>query len=280
MARGFTLVETVVVAGLAAVGAAVAGPIIGTLSPEAKRVVSLRNMQLIGAAGGAYRADNDGYLPIEGIWGQRRTTPAGTMNAWANLSAGGKNNNGWWATSGTSSLFDVEAADRPLNAYAVPGVEFYAPPPPARLPAGDPSRVTAQAPVFKDPSDTATRQRQWPAATAGISAYDDVGTSYFWNAAWWSQTTLPGGFEAKMREGTRRMARGEGAAPGRFVWFYDQAADTVINHPATTFKLVNGYGDTNKGVLLFIDGHAGYFDVYPGPGPFGKITPEYTVWFE
>lgn len=275
--RGFSLTETAVVAGLAVAGAAVAGPIVGQVSPEARRAISLRNMQIIGAAGGAYRLDNDGYLPIEGLTGPRRGP--GFVNGWCNWSAGGKNNNGWWYTS-ISANFDVEAADRPLNPYAAPGVEFYAPPAPARLPAADPARLTAQAPVFKDPSNPTTRQRRWPMTTPGISTYDDIGTSYLWNAAWWNQLAGISSFEQRMNEGTRRIAREDGARPDRFVWFCDQTSDIVMNMSNPQFQMINDYGDVNKGVMLIMDGHAGYFTVYPGSTPASKITPNYSVWFE
>lgn len=265
--RGFTLTELALSAAVAGVAAALAGPVM--MSPEARRAVSLRNMQVIGAAGGSYRLDHDEYLPIGMINHPRAASPS--PSGWCTWSVGGKNNNGWWVTPSQAALryYDIEAADRPLNAYAMPSREFYAPPAPAQLPKDHSARLIDQAPVFRDPSDLLSHQRRWPAPNpTAISSYDDVGTSYHWNSQWWRQLWRTSGDLQRMAEGAQRLATGQGARPDRFVWMYDQLGDLVhVQTPA---------GTTLPVPLLFIDGRAGILNVTKGQ----YITANYTLVFE
>lgn len=279
--HGFTITELVVVLAVAGTAVALAGP--AMMAPEARRTVSLRNMQAIGVAGGSYRLDNDDYLPIEGIYGPRRTEPTGSMVSWCTWTAGGKNNSRWWTEAAVRRINDIEAADRPLNPYAMPGVVFAAPPPPATLPGSDPARVNEQAPVFKDPSAMNSHQRYWPnpnPTAMRMPAYDDVGSGFFWNAKWWDQLLPTATPDQRMLEATRKMATGEGAPPHRFVWFNDQVADIVANSANPQFKLTNGYGDINKSVLLMIDGRAGYYEVFPGKQYQSYHTEHFSLGFQ
>ena len=191
------------------------------------------------------------------------------MDTW---STGGKNNNSFWA----GRPFDVEAADRPLNPYVIPDEFFYAPPSPARLPGNDPARMQAAAPMFQDPSDRASLQRNWPVPNTSISGYDDVGTSYHTNMAWWSQTGLPLPLVGRFNEGARRIAVGEGAPPSRFVWHTDQYGDVLANMLNRNFTIINGYGDANFAPMLFLDGHVLYDHITPTI----LSTPRYTFRFE
>lgn len=265
----FTLIELLVVIAIIALLVSVLLPALKSARLQARKVVSLANIGQIGLAGRLYADDNRGYLPI--VLSYPRGTddvPAGSFPGWCTWSFGGKNCSTYWV--GTN--FDVEAADRPLNPYLYPNTEFYAPPPPQALPANAPSRQTDQAPVFRDPTDKFTRQRDWP-NESNISSYDDVGTSYHWSYRWYYSP--PPGLAGPRRIfdwGTRQMRTADSFLSSRFVWVYDQTADVVVNNNQ---NFVNGYGDVNKSVSGFLDGHGAYIKYEKGL-PTGQ---DYTLRF-
>lgn len=269
--RGFARVDLAAVLVLVTIGAA----IIAGLAPEPRgpHPMTYANLRTIGQASEAYRDDYQNYLPILLTYQRGTVARSGTsMEGWCNWVFGGKNNNGFWATR----QFDVEAADRPLNPYVIPDEFFYAPPFPARLPAAHPSRATAQAPMFNDPGDLASYERNWPIPTKSINGYNDVGTSYLFNVAWWDQ--IPGGlpFQQRFLEGSRRIAAGEGVDPSRFVWLTTQVGDILSVHTSRSYRITNAYGDVNTEPLLFMDGHVSYERITPTV----HSTSRYTFWFE
>lgn len=281
--RGFTLAETAVVAVVGILGAAVAQ--VG-LSPSDMRkpTTSLLKLKHLGMATGQYQADNNNYVPMTMTYhrGIAPRSPYTSAVGWCTWSAGGKNNHGFWATT-SGGGFDVEAADRPLNAYAEPGVVYSAPAFPGRMSPSDPARTTAQANSFKDPFDDRTHQRSWPSVTTAFTTYNDVGTSYMWASNWWSQVQQanPGmSFENIMNEGARRIAQGDGAIPSRFVWMSDPTQAIVANASSTTLQVSNWYGSTNRSVMLFLDGRAGFLATYPGRKLKTFVNPDYSIVFE
>jgi hypothetical protein len=241
---------------------------------------SFANLRAIGSAIGSYRADNDGYLPIEWTTATRRPSPDGRgLAGFASWQFGGKNNSDHWYS--TFSILDVEAADRPLNPYLYPSYTFYAPPSPARLPAADPARSTAQARVFRDPADVRGHARRWPAPNpVGISSYDDVGTSYHMQMNWYGQLDPAGSVRLSlMREGTRRLAVDQGVIPSRFVHVFDEIADLVMYDRASA-QIAGNHGAFNQSVTLFADGHVGLVTYRPGRTLESWTNPDYSVWFE
>ncbi|MBC7772778.1 MAG: hypothetical protein H7210_09815 [Pyrinomonadaceae bacterium] len=270
-ARGFSLTD---LAGVTA-ASVVAAAILLAMAPEphGPLPITLNNLRVIGQATSGYQADHNNYLPMVLSY-VRGSTPAsgGGLEGWCTWSFGGKNNHGYWG----GRAFDVEAADRPLNPYVIPDEYFYAPPRPTRLPNNHPARTHAQAPMFQDPGDIATHQRNWPAATPGVSAYNDIGTSYQTNASWWNQVPQNLPFVARFNEGTRRIAVGKGVQPSRFVWLSDEFSTLVLNNPNRRFRLTNGYGDVNYAPMLFMDGHVLYDRITPTI----FSTSRYTFIFE
>jgi hypothetical protein len=242
---------------------------------------STQNMKLLGAAGNLYQTANNNYLPLVLSYTRGFTNQPGRSGGLEGIctwSFGGKNNNSYWAQFVT---FDVEAADRPLNTYTNPGQVFFAPAPPARLPATYWTRRKDQAPVFQDPSDKMSFMRTWPTPTTAITTYEDVGTSYQCNSTmWFGQLSSPPGFEAKFNEGTRRIAVGQGAPPSRFVWLYDSKADVPLSQLSPSYRLLNGYGEYNTSLMTFIDGHVGYHKIFPGPTSQRYRTSSFTFIFE
>jgi hypothetical protein len=240
--------------------------------PNGPSPTTYSNLRLIAQATSAYREDHQGYYPIVLSYTRGSTPrPGVTQEGWCTWSFGGKNNHSYWGFR----AFDVEAADRPLNPYVIPDEFFAAPPIPMRMSGADPARARAQAPMFRDPGDLVTRQRNWPNETPGVTGYDDVGTSYQTNMEWWSQITQ-GSFEARFNEGTRLLAVGQGVHPSRFVYLSDQLSAILLNNFNTRLRIRNGYGDLNFVPLLFVDGHADYQRLVSSI----RTTPTYTFRFE
>lgn len=239
-------------------------PVVGAGSNvQSMFVPNQSNLRRIGQAGGAYQGDFQGHLPLSPIWGHRgyaRPTPTSQASAWSGWTYGGKNNSSFWYANLSGGLFDVEAADRPLNAYVYPGRSFYAPAIPARLPANDPARASTHADVFRDPADFVTRQRNWPVATNGVTCYDDVGTSYHTNGAW--ADVLPQSFTNRYLVGMGYIAATQHVTPSRFVWNADQFAALIL-YGSPQAQYVNGFEDINRSAMLFLDGHAAYQSVVP-----------------
>ncbi len=297
----FTLIELLVVIAIIALLIGILLPALGKARKAGWLAVSLSNIRQLSAAAYTYQQEQKGYMPLTLTFSRGSAEPnnitgtnsyGGTLEGWCTWQFGGKNCDAWWASAGG---FDVEAADRPLNPYIYPTSDFYAPNPPANLPAGDPVRKTLELPVFKDPSDKFSYQRSAdfsnnPTAV-GTSCYDDVGSTYQFNVKWWDQvknkfgggTT---GFIKAFKFGCEREKAADAFAPSRFVWINDQYSDVVANNTSTAFRLKNGYDDINKSVMGFLDGHAAYYKVRPGNNttlndPNNSYTnKDYTFVFE
>jgi hypothetical protein len=224
----------------------------------------------------------------------------------ASWSFGGKENDGGWAGSGSYSFggaFDYESSDRPLNRYVNDAVSYpYSDVTLAntRLPANATDRRTFQLDWYKDPSDRISYQQEWSynATVQGgrlprssrrfdtgefISSYDDVGTSYHMNFKWFDFVrALPPtvSFGQAWFRGMRLFRSAEGISPSRFVFLHDQYADIVANSSDARYQIVNGFGDINRSVMGFMDGHASYKNVIPGSQPTSFSNQQYTLVFE
>jgi hypothetical protein len=239
---------------------------------------SLANLRAIGAAINEYRADNDGYLPLEPLSSRRPSSNGQGWSGYASWQFGGKNCNSYWFSVGVG-VYDVEAADRPLNSYLYHEFVFFAPTPPQRLPANHPARHTEQARVFRDPADAVGLQESWPQRnSSGRSDYDSVGTSYHSNMNWFSQ--LQGGFVRQFREGTRRLAVDQGVDPSRFVHVFDALADITVRDLVPNSQRPTNHGMFNQSVTLFADGHAGLITYRPGQSAESFINNDYALRFE
>jgi hypothetical protein len=281
MSRGWSRTDVItVLAGCVVLGCVGVSLVLAEPTGRGERLSeSLANLRAIGAAVGQYRADNNGFLPLELTTIRRRPPASNTrVDGWCNWQFGGKNCDSHWfnAYRGT---FDVEAADRPLNPYLYPDSTFVAPTPPERLPANDPARRSAQARVFRDPADVNGWQRLWPNRNnPPIGSYDDVGTSYFNNMQWYDQ--VPGSLVTRFVEGTRRLAVEQGVDPARFVHFSDELASIVLYNTNPNSQIITNHGTFNQSVTLFADGHAGLVTFRPGNTRASFITQDYSVWFE
>ncbi|MCC6676155.1 MAG: prepilin-type N-terminal cleavage/methylation domain-containing protein [Phycisphaerales bacterium] len=277
----FTLLELVVVIAIIALLLSILLPGLARARQAGMLAVSMSNLRQINTGGSAYAQSNAGRLPLFITYrrGSSPTPDSGPLEGFCTWSMAGKNNSSYWA----GKRFDVEAADRPLNPY-LGEEEWDAPAPPATL-AKEASARERQARLFRDPSDIVSHQRTWPKPTPGISGYDDVGTSYHFNAKWWEQVQGSfarddAGFVDAFEFGIRRIRLADTFNSSKFAWLHDQYADVIVTRPDRDFRLRNGLGDVNKSALAFLDGHAAYLEVIPGRGPESYSNDRYSFVFE
>ena len=303
--RGFTLIELLVVIAIIAVLIGVLLPAISKSRKSARQTISLSNIRSIAQAGAVYQNDTNGQMPMQPTWSGHfgppnpRTPDSPALAGWCTWSSWGKTTSTWWLQN--AQVFDIKANDRMLNKYLYPdlvdkpnttGVPSY-----AQSTAAE--RTNLSMPVFKDPSDQIGHQQNWPNNNSlfqgrALSCYDDVGTSYQWQAKWWDQVMADpqlAGVRSNWRllfeAGMRRFRIADSFAPSRLVWLNDEWADITMNRPAGA-AVKNGYDDINKSVMGFMDAHAAYLPVITGGGTptngdFNSIeaynNPKYTVIF-
>ena len=275
--RGFTLIELLVVIAIIALLISILLPALGRARKAAQMAISMANMKQVTTATAGYQTSMQGYLPMTLTYTPRynRTTVASnTYQGYCTWSHVGKNNAGWWQSSSAMRWADVEAEDRPLNPYVYPDLNFTTPDSTKALPATAPERTGLQMPALKDPSDKISHQRDWPNPNSEdrrqpdfSSSYNDVGTSYHWNAKWFDQPDVQtiSDWAQRFRFGQLRMKLADSYNPSRFVWTHDQYPDIVVYEPPTSkyARMINGYGDVNKSVMGFMDGHAAYHEFFP-----------------
>jgi prepilin-type N-terminal cleavage/methylation domain-containing protein len=279
--RGFTLIELLVVIAIIALLIGLLLPALSRARSSSRLSISMSNLRQILVGQASYRFEKKDQMPIQacGYTAPPNQTVTGGWDTW---NYGGKNNHQtasdqyWISTNGNS--FNESAYCRPLNNYLYPEVSMDMPTGhggqhDGRAHAhGTPSLQDAdqlQMPAFKSPADKFTCQRaSWPNPdpSVGLSSYDDVGTSYHVNMKWWDQQSLAAlNFTQRYLEGARRERLASEFDPsGKFVWIHDQASDTVANSTTVGFKYHNDYGDINKSVHGYLDGHVLYNKVYRG----------------
>jgi prepilin-type N-terminal cleavage/methylation domain-containing protein len=277
--RAFTLIELAMVLVIAAILGAVllAGARRSRLADGLTQ--SMANVRQIQVAAAMYHFDHAGQVPMRAC-GYSNGQITGGWDAW---NFGGKNcdtvpGNPFWS----GQVFDEPGHSRFLNAYLYP----------ARIPQpngyvstgagstwtfvhGTPTsaqRASLQVDVCRSPGDVATRQRNWPSPTPGISGYNDIGTSYVQNMAWWDAMP-PGTFTQRYNEGARRIGLAFDGANPHFVWLSDQTLEAVGS--SSTASIPGEFGKINTSVSAFADGTVRYLKVSPGllSGPGYTLIP-------
>lgn len=276
----FTLIELLVVIAVISLLIGILLPALGRARNAGRQAISLSNVRQITTAAMVYREDFKGFLPMVLSYVPRGSAPmpGNSLAGACTWAFGGKNCNPYWAGA-YGGAFDIEAADRPLNPYLYPDLTPDAPAGMVALPAQDPARKTLEMFVFRDPSDFATHQRNWPEPDFRQTSYNDVGTSYHTNFKWFDELRNRMGFAAGWNFGCLRFKVADAFQPSRMVWIGDESMDLVTNHPDSRYQYRNGYGDINKAILGFMDGSARYTTMIPGNLPQSFANDQYTLVF-
>lgn len=309
--RGFTLIELLVVIGIIALLIGLLLPSVGRARKSGWLVKSLSNVRGIGTANFAYQSDWKGFSAFGALKGRN----GGGRGQWRDVAAdwtqvtgvsswcfGGKENDGYWVSGANAAggAFDFESADRPLNRYMSNDITYpYEQISDGMIPANAPIRAEFDLDYFRDPSDKASLQQQWSynadptntrrlrvsvALLSGeqISSYDDVGTSYHMNFKWFNYIypSRDSNFGRAYFKGMRVFRQADGISPSKFVFVHDQYADLIANSSSTQYQLINGYGDINKSIMGFFDGHAAIKKVRPGATAESFSNEEYSLIFD
>ncbi len=311
--RGFTLIELLVVIAVIALLIGLLLPAVGRARKSGWLVKSLSNVRGIGTANFTYQSDWKGYSAFAAVKGrngggrgQWRETPTDLpqLSGVASWCFGGKENDGYWVAGANAfgGAFDFESADRPLNRYMSNDTLYpYEQISEGMIPANAPIRTEFDLNYFRDPSDKASLQQNWAynadptntrrlrvstALLSGeqISSYDDVGTSYHMNFKWfdwvYQRTSGTNRFGRAWFRGMRVFRQADGISPSRFVFVHDQYADLIANSTSQQYQLVNGYGDINKSILGFFDGHAAIKKIRPGATADSFSNEDYSLIFD
>ena len=288
--RAFTLIELLVVIAIIALLISILLPAIGKMRKVGWMTVSRSNLRSICIGAASYSTDQKGFYPISAppqapaergmaLEYNRATGAALNIPGFCTWTFGGKDCRSVWAGL-YGGLFDIEAADRPLNPY-ITDASIAAPPPGQPWAASQAAeRLTDKFPVFRDPSDKRGHQENWPAADIAIdpllqrwpTCYESTGTSYQYNIKWheFLRSPPPGSgrpslsFTRAFWTGCRMIRAGDTFDPSRFAWVHDEYADIVVYETNPNFKLRNGYGDFNRSIMGFMDGHVNYLETIPG----------------
>lgn len=261
----FTLIELLVVILIIGVLISILIPALRKARLEGYKAISLGNIRSLGQANAMYMNSNRGEIAA---------VPTGVpvptvINGWVPWTGWGKFAWGAQWRTGAGGLFDVTPARRPLNQYLI-DVQL----PDDRF--NDAVRKIFHMPMLKDPSDKIGHQQKWNAFQPSFeiveqnadrsTCYEDTGTSYMLQCKWFFQTTryVGGDWTKGWRLGSSRLRVADSFQPSRMVWVNDENTDITINQERDTARIKNGYGDINRGILGFLDGHAKYQRLIPG----------------
>lgn len=282
--RAFTLIELLVAIAIIGVLIGILLPALGAARNSGRKAVSLSNCRQLGNSTGAYTMDNRDSWPMRPSPDSWSSPTKGGFSSW---SFGGNNCDEYWEIyselSFPKGIYDEWAARRPLNAWVYAEMTFD---------LGESSwtndqRKILKMDVFRSPGDRMSFLRNFPNPAPEVAggSYADVGTSYHQNTAWYADllpeynlmrrangmraitsiNTLANSWkeqQAYFRYAGKRFVLGTGLQTSKLAWLYDQTADRVALAPPGHDQM-GEFGEVNRSVMAFTDGHAGYITMTP-----------------
>ncbi len=258
---GFTIIELLVVVAIIALLMALIMPALARARAIAAGGQCLSNMYQISVASSIYQDEHGDQMPI-----------GKPTRGISNYNHGGRYP---VKASRIGRMFTRRPFDRPLNSYVH-----------VNLPLGRTAKVEDlenyrmfNFPAFHCPSDEGFNyQENWNYGKIkhGLSAYHAVGSSYYFNMAWygstdWAYAGMAEGFN--WGEGIRYFKRARLVYPSRFVAFYDDPADFHIARAES--PTLNHHRVPNQHSMAFLDGHAGFIEFDPA----SPVNGRYAVLF-
>ncbi len=241
-ARGFTLIEVLVVVAIIALLVSILIPSLAAAREQARSARCLANLKALGVASTAYiNAERDRFC-----WGRLW----GTSGIIASNYFGGKRGKG---ESGTFDIYkpggslDFPAAERPLNRYVIASK------------AGNASDLH----VYECPSDKGVRSRSIPLAKPSkATAYEVTGTSYQANVIWdvYAYVIENANRERRIQLADSIVRIFQRKGPSRAILIQEDPCDVALGGMfygwPLDLKIDTWHGKVNRHNLLFLDGHA------------------------
>ncbi len=265
---GFTLIELLVVMSIIALLVSILLPGLSSARQMAKRAQCMSNLRQVAIAMSGYVIEYSSF-PI-------LLTQSGSGIGWSTWTYGGwggRNRQYWQAQAG--GMWNIPTEQRPLSAYmllppnADPGKESRGP----DNVWGTADDRYIEMKMFECPNDYGSRQGQfWDNAliqdASRMTGYDDVGTSYHMNMAWFFTYPMNDNvnwpFRKRVEAGQELWRRKLTQDASRFLTVYEDPFDRGINHGGTgstppTGSLIMGFHrQYSKHVVGFLDGHVEY----------------------
>ena len=261
-ARAFTIIELLVVVAIIAILIALILPALARAREVAHSGQCLSNLYQIAIATSLYQDEHEDQMPI-----------GRPIRAISNYNHGGRYP---VKQSRIGRSFTRRPIDRPLNRYVHPD-----------LPLGETATEEDleddhlfNFPAFRCPADsTFNYQENWSrngSITFGLSAYHAVGTSYYFNLAWYGTSGWPYHDMADplgWKDGIIFFKRARLVYPSRFVSYYDDPADYHVFRAKS--PPLTHHNTVDRHAMTFLDGHA-TFTTYDPAHP---VTSAYAILF-
>jgi prepilin-type N-terminal cleavage/methylation domain-containing protein len=271
-ARGFTMIELLVVVAIIAILLGILLPALRGARESSRLAQCMSNMRQLSVGAMLYAEDQkDGMWPVIPTWEFEDGDTE--FDSWK---YGGKTADNWWLTSyGGRLRHPIET--RKLNPYVVPDVSM-------RDTSLD---IRTPLPIFECPSDNGSYQRQaWFPVRPGfgkdprMSCYDDVGTSYHMNTKWFRIAIDESGrYPPPNGQGRSKQAiwkavqfqfrNASTTAPSRYIWLHDQTMDVAA---IAALKVKGDHGEWSRSSASFMDGHVEYIEAIPGAYETGRYA--------